>query len=54
VLGAIAAFYVLFFWTPAAEWVRLGTSGNRIMLHFAPALVFWLMTLWHSLSRATR
>jgi hypothetical protein len=54
VLGAIAAFYVLFFWTPAAEWVRLGTSGNRIMLHFAPALVFWMMTLWHSLSRATR
>jgi hypothetical protein len=54
VLSAVAAFYVLFFWTPAAEWVRLGTSGNRIMLHFVPALVFWLMTLWHSLSRATR
>ena len=51
VLSAIAAFYLLFFWTPAAEWVRLGTSVNRIMLHFAPALVFWLMTLWHSIER---
>lgn len=51
VLSAVAAFYLLFFWTPAAEWVRLGTSGNRIMLHFAPALVFWFMTLWHSIER---
>ena len=51
VLSAVAAFYLLFFWTPAAEWVRLGTSGNRIMLHFAPALVFWLMTLRHSIER---
>ncbi len=54
VLLAGAAFYVLFFWTQAAEWVRLGTSGNRIMLHFAPAFLFWLMTVWHSLSRASR
>lgn len=46
VCAATVAFYVLFFWTPAAEWVRLGTSGNRIMLHFTPALIFWCMTLW--------
>lgn len=50
VLAAMAAFYLLFFWTSAAEWVRLGTSGNRIMLHFAPALVFWSLTIWHSLT----
>jgi hypothetical protein len=46
VLSAVAGFYLLFFWTPAAEWVRLGTSVNRILLHFAPALVFWLQCLW--------
>jgi hypothetical protein len=48
VLSAFIGFYVLFFWTPAAEWVRLGTSANRILLHFAPALMFWLLCLWLS------
>jgi hypothetical protein len=46
VLTACFAFYILFFWTSASEWVRLGTSVNRIMLHFAVALVFWLQCLW--------
>lgn len=48
VLTAVGAYYVLFFWTQAAEWVRLGTSVNRIVLHFVPALIFWLQCLWVS------
>ena len=54
VLSAFAAFYVLFFWTSASEWVRLGTSGNRIILHFAVALVFWLQCLWTAHIRVLR
>lgn len=46
VVSAFAGYYLLFFWTAAAEWVRLGTSVNRIVLHFAPALIFWLQCLW--------
>ena len=50
VLVSAAAFSVLFFWTSASEWVRLGTSGNRIILHFSMAFVFWLQCLWTSRS----
>ena len=46
VLAALLAFYLLFFWTVAAEWAAKGTSINRILLQFVPALVFWMLTLW--------
>lgn len=46
VLATLAALFVLFFWTPASEWVRQGTSVNRILLQFAPAWLFWILTVW--------
>lgn len=46
VLSTLSAFYLLFFWTDAAEWAYKGTSINRIMLQFTPALVFWMLTVW--------
>lgn len=51
VLAALSAFYLLFFWTNAAEWAIKGTSINRIFLQFAPALMFWMLTLWSSMNR---
>ncbi|MBK1619924.1 hypothetical protein CKO42_16020 [Lamprobacter modestohalophilus] len=45
VLSALFAFYLLFFWTNAAEWAVKGTSINRIFLQFSPALMFWMLTL---------
>lgn len=48
VVSIFGGYYLLFFWTFAAEWVRLGTSVNRIVLHFAPGLIFWLQCLWVS------
>jgi hypothetical protein len=52
VLAALSAVYLLFFWTGASAWVTAGTSINRILLQFAPAFVFWLMTV--SLTLASR
>jgi hypothetical protein len=46
VLAALLAFYLLFFWTAAAAWAAKGTSINRILLQFIPALLFWMLTLW--------
>jgi hypothetical protein len=46
VLSAVAGFLVLFFLTGASEWARRGTSVNRILLQFAPALLFWSLTVW--------
>jgi hypothetical protein len=46
VLAALLALYLLFFWTLAAEWAAKGTSINRILLQFAPALLFWMLSLW--------
>ena len=45
-LASLIAIYVLFFWTEAYLWALQGTSINRIMLQFAPALLFWMMTVW--------
>ncbi|MCF8014859.1 MAG: hypothetical protein K9L65_04020, partial [Chromatiaceae bacterium] len=45
-LMVLGAFYLLFFWTPAAAWAASGTSVNRILLHFAPANAFWMMIVW--------
>ncbi len=46
--GALFSFYVLFFWTAAAEWAVDGTSLNRILLQFTPAMLFLMMALWTS------
>lgn len=46
VLGGLAALYLLFFWTDAYLWAVQATSINRVMLHFIPTWVFWLMTVW--------
>lgn len=48
VVAALVAFYLLFFWTEAAEWAVKGTSVNRVMLQFAPALLFWMLTVWRA------
>ena len=45
-LTTFAALYVLFFWTEASLWAIQGTSINRVVLHFVPALTFWLMIVW--------
>jgi len=43
--------YLLFFWTEAHYWVEIGTSVNRILLQFAPGLLFWMLTVWTGLLR---
>jgi hypothetical protein len=48
ICGALLGFYVLFFWTAAAEWAIDGTSLNRILLQFAPAILFLGMAMWTS------
>ncbi len=45
-LTALAALYVLFFWTEAYLWAVKATSLNRVILHFVPAFTFWLLTVW--------
>ena len=46
VVAATAAFLFLFFLTRASLWATTGTSVNRILLQFAPAFVFWSVTVW--------
>jgi hypothetical protein len=53
VLAALLAFYLLFFWTAAAAWALSGTSLNRILLQFAPALAFWMLSVWMRLTVGT-
>jgi hypothetical protein len=45
-LASVGAVYFLFFWTEAHQWAVKATSINRIVLQFAPALMFWLMLVW--------
>jgi hypothetical protein len=45
-LASVGAVYLLFFWTEANQWAVKATSINRILLQFAPALMFWLMLVW--------
>jgi hypothetical protein len=37
--------FVLFFFTEAYLWALQYTSINRVFLHFAPALLFWALTV---------
>jgi len=45
---ALFAVYLLFFWTSASQWAERGSSINRILLHLAPALMFWVLTIWYT------
>ena len=46
VLAALGGFVFLFAFTGASEWALRGTSVNRILMQFAPAFVFWGLTVW--------
>ncbi len=46
VLSSLAALFLLFFMTDAHLWAEKATSINRLLLHFVPTYVFWMMTLW--------
>jgi len=45
-LGSLMALYFLFFWTDAYLWAVKATSINRLFLHFMPAFMFWILTVW--------
>ena len=42
----LLAFFILFFFTAAGQWAKDFTSLNRIMLHFVPAILFWMLTVF--------
>jgi hypothetical protein len=44
VVAVLLGLYLLFFWTDAAQWAIKGTSINRVLLQFVPALLFWMQT----------
>lgn len=46
VLGSLVLLWGLFFLTDAHRWAEQGTSLGRLLLHFTPLYVFFLMTLW--------
>ncbi|MBK8638462.1 MAG: hypothetical protein IPN92_09310 [Chromatiaceae bacterium] len=50
-LGSLTALYFLFFWTEASLWAIKATSINRVALHFVPAWLFWIMTVWLDYAR---
>ncbi len=46
VLGSLLMLFVLFFFTDAYRWAVQSTSSARLMLHFMPLYVFYLLSLW--------
>ena len=46
VLGSLMLLWGLFFLTDAHRWAEQGTSLGRLLLHFMPFYVFFLLTLW--------
>ncbi|MGQ9659154.1 MAG: hypothetical protein ACUVT0_03465 [Thermochromatium sp.] len=46
VLGSLLLLWGLFFLTGAYRWAEQGTSLGRLLLHFMPLYVFFLLTLW--------
>ncbi|MBK1722426.1 hypothetical protein [Thiocystis violacea] len=46
VVGSLLALFVLFFFTGAYRWAEQSTSLARLVLHFMPIYVFYLLTLW--------
>ena len=43
--SGLLMLFVLFFFTDAYLWAMHYTSINRVFLHFAPALLFWALTV---------
>jgi hypothetical protein len=43
--SGLLMLFVLFFLTEAYLWAVEYTSINRVFLHFAPALLFWALTV---------
>jgi hypothetical protein len=57
VMVSLGGFLFLFLWTDSAEWARLGTANNRVLLHLVPGFICWLaveLTENPLLSRFTR
>lgn len=52
-LTAAGLLMALFLFTRAAEWAILQTSSNRLVLHFAPLLVFYVWLVWRTLVEVT-
>jgi hypothetical protein len=50
-LGAFALVFVVFFYSSAAGGVDNESLVNRLPLHLVPALVFYLVLLWHKRPR---
>ena len=50
IAGGIAMLFLLFFFTEAHLWAEQATSINRLFLHLAPALVFYLLLLFTGLA----
>lgn len=46
VLSGLLVLFILFFFTDAHHWARQYTSFNRVFLHFTPALLFWILTMF--------
>jgi len=46
VLSGLVVLFLLFFFTDAHHWARQYTSINRVFLHFIPALLFWILTVF--------
>lgn len=44
--SCVLMLFVLFFCTDAQHWAAQYTSINRVFMHFVPALLFWVFTLW--------
>jgi hypothetical protein len=44
--SGLLMLFVLFFFTEAYLWAAQYTSINRVFLHFAPALLFWALTVF--------
>lgn len=44
--SGLLVLFLLFFFTDAHHWARQYTSINRVFLHFVPALLFWVLTVF--------
>ena len=49
VAASLLALFVLFFLTDAQRWAEQYTSINRVFLHFVPAFLFFVLTVFQSL-----
>lgn len=50
VTASLLALFALFFLTDAQSWSKDYTSINRVFLDFVPAFLFWVLTVFQSIS----